>query len=417
MSDTPTKEDTIRQCTALTRAGKPCKNYALPDSAFCRIHSTATEPAEAAPESGSYDDEKEAPDAAQRRRLLDELEALIERVKALTPEYEAPPFSPMRLLRLIEENLTNFSPDIGLGILEKLRETVSADLFDVDTWRGIWYMLNYSLENQADMLRRRLTGEYETDEWGLDMEYLNAVRPFFEFLYKVYWRVEVTGLENIPEEGRALLVSNHSGQLPFDGAMVAGAVLLEHPSERLVRTLYATWFPTLPFFSSLLVKCGQVLATEDNGVRLLEQEQLVAVYPEGYKGVGKLFKDRYRLARFGRGGFVRMALRTQAPMIPVSVVGAEETYISLAKSSTIAKMIGFPYFPFSPTFPWLGLLGFVPLPTKWFIDFGEPIPTNGYEPDSASNLMLVSQLTDQVRNVVQGMIYDRLSKRRSVFFG
>jgi 1-acyl-sn-glycerol-3-phosphate acyltransferase len=160
-----------------------------------------------------------------------------------------------------------------------------------------------------------------------------------------------------------------------------------------------------------------VLATDDNGVRLLEQDELVAVYPEGYKGVGKLFKDRYHLARFGRGGFVRMALRTRAPIIPVAVVGAEETYISLAKSNIMAKLTGFPYFPISPTWPWTGLLGFVPLPTKWFIDFGEPIPTDKYKPNSENNLMLVSQLTDQVRNVVQEMIYDRLSKRRSVFFG
>jgi 1-acyl-sn-glycerol-3-phosphate acyltransferase len=420
MSDTPTQADTIHQCAAITRAGKPCKNYALPNSSFCRIHQPAnaskpSEPRADPPQVAQEDFERS--ESEQRSLLMEELEALIERVKALSPGYEAPPFSPQRLLRLIEENLQQLSPEFRLGILQKLRETISADLFDVDTWRGIWYMLNYSLENQADLLKRRLSGDYETDPWGLDWEYLNAVRPFFEFLYKVYWRVEVSGLEHVPDEGRALLVCNHSGQLPFDGAMVAGAVLLDHPAQRLVRTLYATWFPTLPFFSSLLVKCGQVLATEDNGTRLLEEEQLVAVFPEGYKGVGKLFKDRYRLARFGRGGFVRMALRTQAPMIPVSVVGAEETYISLYKSATIAKLIGFPYFPISPTFPWLGLLGFVPLPTKWYIDFGEPIPTDGYGTASANNLMLVSQLTDQVRNIVQKMIFDRLSKRRSVFFG
>ena len=237
------------------------------------------------------------------------------------------------------------------------------------------------------------------------------------FMYKTYWRVETTGMSNIPEEGRALLVCNHSGQLPWDGAMVGTSIYNEHPTQRILRTLYATWFPTLPFLSALLVKLGQVLATEDNGIRLLEQDQLVAVFPEGYKGVGKLFKDRYRLARFGRGGFVRMAIKTGAQMIPVSVVGAEETYISLYKSPTLAKMIGFPYFPISPTFPWLGLLGFVPLPTKWYIDFGDPIPTEHYGPGAANNLMLVSQLTDQVRNVVQNMIYSRLSQRRSVFFG
>jgi 1-acyl-sn-glycerol-3-phosphate acyltransferase len=278
-------------------------------------------------------------------------------------------------------------------------------------------MVNYSLEYQTDLLKRRLRGEYETDEWGFDQEVMNAVKPFFDFLYKTYWRVETTGVENIPETGRALLVSNHSGQLPWDGSMVGLAVMNEHPSQRLVRTLYASWFPSLPFVSVLFTKLGQALATEENGIRLLEQDQLVAVFPEGYKGVGKLFKDRYRLARFGRGGFVKMALKTQAPMIPVSVVGAEETYISLAKSQTMANILNFPYFPISPTFPWLGLLGFVPLPTKWYIDFGEPIPTDQYEPDAVNNVMLVSQLTDQVRNLVQEMIFARLAQRKSVFFG
>ncbi len=143
----------------------------------------------------------------------------------------------------------------------------------------------------------------------------------------------------------------------------------------------------------------------------------MAVFPEGIKGVGKLFRERYRLTRFGRGGFVRMALRAQAPIIPVAVVGAEETYVSLYKSPTIAKLIGFPFFPITITWPWLGLFGFVPLPTKWYIDFGEPIPTDQYEPDDANNLVLVSQLTDQVRNIVQKMIHDRLAQRRSVFLG
>jgi 1-acyl-sn-glycerol-3-phosphate acyltransferase len=251
----------------------------------------------------------------------------------------------------------------------------------------------------------------------MDREVMDAVRPFFEFMYQTYWRIEMSGLENVPQAGRALLVANHSGQLPWDGAMLATGMMLEHPTQRLVRTLYATWFPTLPVISDIFVKCGQVLATEDNGIRLLEQDELAAVYPEGYKGVGKLFKDRYRLARFGRGGFVRMALKTHAPLIPVAVVGAEETYISLGKSNFMAKLTGFPYFPISPTWPWMGLLGFIPLPTKWYIDVGEPIPTEQYGPKAANNLMLVSQLTDQVRNVVQEMIYARLAKRRSVFWG
>ena len=409
MSTEVARPDTLTHCAATTRSGSPCKNYALPDSTYCRIHQPAAQPDGLPP--------SDTPNPELRKRLAEEIQHLINRVHPLRPGYEPPPFSAERLVELIKEKLEHFSPEMRTGILERLRSGISEDLFDVDTWKGLWYMLNYSLEYQADLFKRRITGEYETDEWGLDWEYLNAVRPFFEFMYKTYWRVQASGLENVPGDGRAMLVVNHSGQLPWDGSMVAAAVMLEHPSQRLVRTLYATWFPALPFFSELFVKCGQVLATEDNGVRLLEQEQLVAVFPEGYKGIGKLYKERYRLARFGRGGFIRMALRTRSPIIPVAVAGAEETYISLAKSPFMARLTGFPYFPISPTFPWLGLLGLIPLPTKWFIDFGEPIAMDGYEQGAENNLVLVSQLTDQVRNIVQKMLFTRLAQRRSVFFG
>jgi 1-acyl-sn-glycerol-3-phosphate acyltransferase len=352
-----------------------------------------------------------------RQELMDSLEAMIGRLRRLSPGYNPPPFSPRQLLELIEHNVDKIPPELGLGILGKLRQTIGEDLFDADTWKGMWTMLNYTFDYQADVLKRRMTGDYQTDEWGLDREYLEAVLPFFDLMYQKYWRVALSGLENIPDEGRALLVVNHSGQLPWDGSMLATGVMRNHPRQRLVRTLYAAWFPTLPFVSDLLTKCGQVLATDENGIRLLEQDELVAVFPEGYKGVGKLYKDRYRLARFGRGGFVRMALKTGAPILPVSVVGAEETYISLAKSDLMARLTGFPYFPISPTWPWLGPLGFVPLPTKWYIDIGAPIPMDGYGPGAVNNLMVVSQLTDQVRNVVQEMLYARLKQRRSVFAG
>lgn len=359
----------------------------------------------------------EIPDDELRRQMADELDQMIERIKATAPGYSPPPFSPRRLVRLISRNLERFSPELRLEVLEKLRSGVGEDLFDVDTWKGIWYMLNYSLEYQTEILKNRLTGAYETDEWGLDLELLNAVQPFFQFMYQSYWRVETSGLEHIPKSGRALLVANHSGQIPWDGTMLATAVYHEHPAQRLVRTLYADWFPTLPFLSAFLTKMGQVVANEENGTRLLEQDELVAVFPEGYKGIGKLFKDRYKLARFGRGGFVRMALKTGAPIIPVAIVGAEETYISLAKSRLMAKMFGFPYFPISPTFPWLGLLGLVPLPTKWYLDIGTPIWMQDFVSGAENDPLLASQLNDQVRNIVQEMILERLSQRQSVFLG
>jgi 1-acyl-sn-glycerol-3-phosphate acyltransferase len=356
-------------------------------------------------------------DEEQLRLLSAELEDMTKQVQALTPDYEPPPFSPKRLVALIERLLSKFSRDVQLGILEQLQSALRQDAFDPDLWKGMWYMLNYTLRYNVDLVRRRYTGEFDTDEWGLDWEFVDAVLPFLSFLYKVYWRVEVTGLENVPSEGRALLVANHSGQLPWDGMMVGTAILIEHPSRRLVRTLYAAILPRVPYVSTMLTRLGQALATVENGTRLLEQEELVAVFPEGYKGTGKLYRDRYRLARFGRGGFAQMALNTGAPIIPVSVVGSEETYITLAKLPTFAEITGVPYLPITLRFPWLGLLGAVPLPTKWTIDFGDPILMNDYGSDAADNMVRVSQLTDQVRNTVQEMIRGRLAQRRSIFFG
>jgi 1-acyl-sn-glycerol-3-phosphate acyltransferase len=359
----------------------------------------------------------QAGDELLRQELMQELDGLVQRLQRFYPSYAPSALAPKGMLQFAEEFLGKLTPEIGLGSLTKLRGLIGTDLLDVDTWKGMWFMLNATVDYQNEVLKRRLSGDYETDPWGLDREILDTVMPFFNFMYNKYWRVEMDGLDNIPVDGRAMLVSNHSGQLPWDGAMIATGLLHHHPAQRLVRCLYASWFPTLPILSDLLTKCGQVLATEDNGTRLLQSNELVAVFPEGYKGVGKLYKDRYHLARFGRGGFIKMALRGQAPIIPVAVVGAEETYISLHKSDLMAKLTGFPYFPISPTFPWLGLLGFIPLPTKWYIDFGEPIATDSYGPDAADNLIIVSRLTDQVRAQVQDMINTRLAQRRSVFTG
>jgi 1-acyl-sn-glycerol-3-phosphate acyltransferase len=416
-------------CAALTQAGLPCKNRALSGSSYCRIHqpadASAPKQAEAAraPDAvGSFvvstaDTEADAaPDADLRAQLIEELNRLIERVKALAPD-GMPASASDDPSEVLSEGAGHQIPELGRNVVERLRRSPVGDFLDIETYKGLWFLVNYTVQSQLDVIKRHRSGDYETDEWGLDMDFVNAVLPFLTFMYKSYWRVETSGMDNVPVEGRGLLVSNHSGTLPWDGAMIATAVYHEHPMNRLVRSLYASWFPTLPFVSEVLAKGGQVLANVENGTRLLEQDHLVAVFPEGYKGVGKLFKERYQLARFGRGGFVRMALASRAPIIPVSVVGAEETYIIVHKSRTVARLIGFPFFPISITWPWLGPLGFIPLPTKWSIDFGTPIPTEQYGPDAANNLALVSQLTDQVRNIVQEMVYARLSRRHSVFLG
>ena len=418
------------QCAALTKAGRRCKNNALPGSDYCYIHQPSrAEAVEAertsakASKAGAEALEAQAAEGLSeeelRQQLIAELDELTERLRALNPDYEPPPFSPRRFVDLIEELLSKLPPQVQLDALERLRTSLSEGLFDAEVWKGAWYMLNYTARYNADLVKRHFTGEYDTDEWGLDWELVDVVRPFFAFLYSTYWRVETSGIESIPIEGRAILVANHSGQLPWDGTMLATAILTDHPAQRLVRSLYSDLIPRVPFLSAWFNRLGGVLATEENGVGLLQQEELIAVFPEGGEGAGKLYKQRYQLARFGTGDFVKMALRTQAPLIPVSIVGAEETYITLGNSERMARLLRWPRFPITPTFPWLGLLGLVPLPTKWYIDFGPPISVADYatDPHAAQNLILIAQISDQVRHAVQDMVYDRLAQRRSVFFG
>ncbi|MFI0901711.1 lysophospholipid acyltransferase family protein [Streptomyces sp. NPDC020983] len=266
-------------------------------------------------------------------------------------------------------------------------------------------------------LRRRVTGDYEVDEFGYDAELtdqvlMSVLRP----LYESYFRVEVRGIENIPAEGGALVVSNHSGTLPLDALMTQVAVHDHHPAKRHLRLLAADLVFVLPLVNELARKAGHTLACAEDAEILLERGEVVGVMPEGFKGIGKPFADRYKLQRFGRGGFVATALKTGVPIVPCSVVGAEETYPMLGNAKTVARLLGLPYFPLTPTFPWLGPAGVVPLPTKWVIQFGEPIPTDGYPPEAAEDPMLVFNLTDQVRETIQHTLYELLVQRRSVFF-
>jgi 1-acyl-sn-glycerol-3-phosphate acyltransferase len=405
------------RCVATTKTGSRCKNKAPIGAEFCYRHQEKS--ASAAPDTESSKSEAEIPTPSyeeMRQQLIDELNELVARVRILDPDYVPPPVSETEGGAESDIPLDEPQSKPGSGLFSTLRKIINQDLLNSETLSGFWYMVNYTLEYQSDIAKRRLTGDYETDEWGLDWEFLEAIRPFLDFMYKVYWRVDTTGVENIPDYDRAILVSNQSGQVPWDSLMIMTAILNEHPAQRLVRNLYADWFPTLPFLSSLLVKIGQTLASDENGVRLLEQDELVCVYPEGYKGFGKLFKDRYKVSRFGWQQFVQIALKTQSPIIPVSVTGAEETYLTMARVPGTKRMTGFPNLPITLRFPWFGLLGTVPLPTKWFIDVGEAIDTEAYEPDAAENLPLVSKIADQTRDVIQQMLNTRLSKRRSPFY-
>jgi 1-acyl-sn-glycerol-3-phosphate acyltransferase len=266
-------------------------------------------------------------------------------------------------------------------------------------------------------LRRRLTGDYEVDEFGYDEELTDQVlMSLLRPVYEKYFRVEVKGVENIPSKGGALIVANHSGTLPLDGLMMQVAVHDNHPAGRHLRLLAADLVFVLPVVNELARKAGHTLACAEDAQRLLERGEVVGVMPEGFKGVGKPFSERYKLQRFGRGGFVSTALRAGTPIIPCSIVGAEEIYPMIGNAKTLARLLGFPYFPVTPTFPWLGPLGAIPLPTKWTIQFGEPIPTDGYPPEAAEDPMLMFNLTDQVREQIQHTLYKLLVQRRSVFF-
>jgi 1-acyl-sn-glycerol-3-phosphate acyltransferase len=263
---------------------------------------------------------------------------------------------------------------------------------------------------------RRANGDYPEDEWGFDEQFADAGLPFLEFLYQRWWRVQVSGVRNVPSHGRALLVSNHAGSLfPWDGAMIGTAILREHPLPRFTRFLVLNWAFELPYVSVAIRKMGGVPASPFNAIRLLEQDELVGVFPEGVKGTGKDFADRYRLQRFGRGGFVDMALRTGAPIVPVAVVGSEEIYPKLGEARLLSRLSGAPFFPITPTFPLLGPLGLVPLPSKWRIEFCDPIETASYGPEAGRDRALVFELSERVRETIQDKVYENLVKRGSAF--
>ena len=265
------------------------------------------------------------------------------------------------------------------------------------------------------LLRRRLTGEFEVDEYGYDAEIaerfvLAAARP----LKEKWFRIEVRGAENIPAEGGALVVSNHSGTIPMDSLMTM--VSVHDETSRNLRPLGADLVFRLPVVGGLARKSGATLACNEDAQRMLSGGELVGVWPEGFKGIGKPYSERYKLQRFGRGGFVAAAIRTGVPIIPCSVVGAEEIYPLVGNIPALARLVGLPYLPITPFFPLLGPLGLIPLPSKWLIEFGEPIRTDSYDEGAADDPMLVFNVTDQVRETIQQTLYSLLMQRRSVFY-
>ena len=266
-------------------------------------------------------------------------------------------------------------------------------------------------------IRRRVEGDYSVDDFGYDADFTeNVFYPMLRPIYRHWFRVEVRGVENIPEIGGALVVSNHSGTIAIDSLMVQLAIHDEHPGHRVMRALGADLVFQTPFLGTMARRSGSTLATNNDAERLFDQGELVGVFPEGFKGVGKPFSERYKLQRFGRGGFVAAALQAEVPIVPCSVIGAEEIAPIIGNMGTVARLFGLPYAPITPTFPLLGPLGMIPLPSKWIIEFGAQIPTDGYGAGAAEDPMLVFDLTDRVRETIQQTLYTLLMRRRSVFF-
>jgi len=277
--------------------------------------------------------------------------------------------------------------------------------------------LAHTVASVSHAMAERLSGDYEEDEFGFDQRFTERILPIAKLLYDYWWRVDVEGIENVPASGRGLLVSNHAGAgIPFDGAMIKTAMMLEHPSPRHVRLLVLDWLMGLPYLADLMKQTGQVLACAPNAYELLNRDELIAVFPEGVKGMAKPFSQRYNLQRFGRGGFVRIALRTGSPIIPVAVVGSEEIYPKIANIPIIPKLIGAPFVPMTPLFPMFGLLGAIPLPSKWHIEFCDPIDVTQYPPEAADDRAFVLELSERVRATIQERLRANLLKRRTPFW-
>ncbi len=257
----------------------------------------------------------------------------------------------------------------------------------------------------------------DVDEFGYDRDYERRIRPLFEFLYDRWFRVETHDIDNVPASGPVILCANHAGAIPYDGAMLATAMRREHAAHREIRWLADDFVFHFPFLGVFVNRIGAVRACQENADRMLSNGECVAVFPEGVKGIAKLFRDRYKLQRFGRGGHVKLALRTRATIVPVAIVGAEETHPMLAPTTALAKFLGVPYFPFTPTFPLLGPLGLVPLPAKWKIHFLEPVTMDAYPPESADDDVLVGRLNEKIRTQIQDRLDRAIRERTSVFRG
>lgn len=420
----PSEPTEPRQCAAITRKGSQCRNQALPDSDYCRMHTALNRrpPTEhpldpvPAPLVPPAPQPLDVPNPTQITRLPSAPE-LPPPVRATIQNQISTDQGMLDLVRGLRIALHRLPPPRSPQMLALLHQTGhgASDLVQPELWGELGELLHYQLRALLDFLEKRITGNYRTDPYGTDQDVIDLMRPLLQFLYRRWWRITTSGLDHIPSHGRAMLLANHSGVLPWDATMITAAVYEDHPAQRLVRSLYLDWFCHVPIIAPLFTALGQVAALPANAVRLLEEDELICIFPEGAKGIGKPFSHRYRLARFGRCGFVRNALQTGAPIIPVAVVGAEEIYPLIGDLTPIARLIGAPFFPVTPFFPWLGIIGAIPLPTRWHISFLPPIETAQYGAAAADDPLIVLMLCEQVRQLIQHELDQRVAARVSIF--
>jgi 1-acyl-sn-glycerol-3-phosphate acyltransferase len=254
------------------------------------------------------------------------------------------------------------------------------------------------------------TNDYGYDPTGLQLDAVRRAMLPTAVLYRYYFRVETFGIERVPE-GRVLLISNHAGQLPFDAAMLGAAMLLEAEPPRVGRGMGEYWIPQLPWLSVAAARTGALVGTPENCVAMLEADECVMVFPEGVRGMNKLFSERYRLQRFGLG-FMRLALETKTPIVPVGIVGSEEQQPGIANLKGLGKVFGMPAFPITVGFPWLGPLGLLPLPVKYRIRFGEPLRFEGEPSEEDAD---VQRKVDQVRSAISDLLERGRRERAGVF--
>ncbi len=271
--------------------------------------------------------------------------------------------------------------------------------------------LSDQIDKGISQLPSRLINEYGYDPWGYNPQWAKPVMMVFALVYKYWFRVQAAGAENLPP-GRVLVIGNHAGNtFAWDAAMVATAAFLEGKPPRALRGMGEFYLPTIPYFNIFLHRTGSVVGRPENARRLLEMEEALLVFPEGHRGFVKTYAKRYRLQRFGLG-FMRLALATATPIVPVAIVGSEEHSPGIATNKALARLVHSPAFPVTVTFPWLGLLGMVPFPTKFHIRFGEPLRFRG-DPDADDEH--IEAKVAKVKNAIRSMLKDLLKKRKSVW--